>query len=141
MSCGDFAANGGYGTMNKLLKLLLGTTLYVLEQSDQSTRKIRNRAASNIDDLRDFAQEKYETASDRVARASKVIRGEDSQVFGNVLSLTAGVAIGVAIGLVFAPASGEQTRSVIADKVQVFGDKVKKKFSSEDDFPATGTIG
>ena len=127
--------------MDKLLKLLLGTTLYILEQSDQSTKKIRNRAASNIDDLRDFAQEKYETASDRVARASRVIRGEDNQVLSNVLSLTAGVAIGVAIGLVFAPASGEQTRSVIADKVQGFGDKFKKRFSDADDFPATGTIG
>jgi len=127
--------------MDKLLKLLLGTTLYILEQSDQSTRKIRNRAAENIDDLREFAQQKYETASDRVTRASRVIRGEDNQVLGNVLSLTAGVAIGVAIGLVFAPASGEQTRSVIADKVQGFGDKVKKRFSDEDDFPATGTVG
>lgn len=126
--------------MDKFLKLLLGTTLYLLEQSDKSTKKIRNRAADNIDDFRDFAQEKYETASDRVAKASRAIRGEDSEVLSNVLSLAAGIGIGIGIGLIFAPASGEETRSVIADKVQVFGDKFKNKFSDED-FRATGTSG
>jgi gas vesicle protein len=126
--------------MNKFLKLLLGTTLYVLEQSDQSTRKIRNRAADNIDDLRDIAQEKYATASDRVSRASQALLGEDSHVVGNILSLAAGIGIGVGIGLIFAPASGEETRGVIADKVQVVGDRVKKQFSTED-YKATGTNG
>ncbi len=126
--------------MNKFLKLLLGTTLYVLEQSDRSTRKIRNRAADNLDDLRDMAQEKYETASDRVSRASQALLGEDSHVVGNVLSLAAGIGIGVGLGLLFAPASGEETRGAIADRVQVVGDRVKKQFSSED-HPATGTNG
>jgi len=126
--------------MNKFLKLLLGTTLYVLEQSDQSTRKIRNRAADNIDDLRDMAQEKYATASDRVSRASQALLGEDSHVVGNILSLAAGIGIGVGIGLIFAPASGEETRSAIADKVQVVGERVKKQFSTEE-YPATGTNG
>jgi ElaB/YqjD/DUF883 family membrane-anchored ribosome-binding protein len=126
--------------MNKFLKLLLGTTLYVLEQSDQSTRKIRNRAADNLDDLRDMAQEKYATTSDRVSRASQALLGEDSHVVGNVVSLAAGIGIGVGIGLIFAPASGEDTRSAIADRVQVVGDKVKKKFAAED-YSATGTNG
>jgi ElaB/YqjD/DUF883 family membrane-anchored ribosome-binding protein len=128
--------------MDKFLKLLLGATMYVLEQSEESTRKIRSRAADNLDDLRDMAQDKYNTASDRVARASRVIRGEDSQIVGNLVSLAAGIGIGVGIGLIFAPASGEETRTAIADKVQVFGDKVRKQFSSEDDdFAATGTNG
>jgi ElaB/YqjD/DUF883 family membrane-anchored ribosome-binding protein len=126
--------------MNKFLKLLLGTTLYVLEQSDRSTRKIRNRAADNLDDLRNMAQEKYETAGDRVSRASQALLGEDSHVVGNVLSLAAGIGIGVGLGLLFAPASGEETRGAIADRVQVVGDRVKKQFSSED-HPATGTNG
>jgi hypothetical protein len=126
--------------MNKLLKLLLGTTLYVLEQSDQSTRKIRNRAADNLGDLRDMAQEKYATASDRVSRATDALTGEDSRVLGTVLSLAAGIGIGVGLGLMFAPASGEETRGAIADRVQTFGTKVKKQFSSEsDDYAATGT--
>jgi ElaB/YqjD/DUF883 family membrane-anchored ribosome-binding protein len=119
--------------MNNFLKLLLGTGLYLLEQSDQSTRKARNRAADNLSDLRDFAQEKYETAADRVSRASRAIRGDDSQV-GNALSLAAGIGIGLALGVIFAPASGEETRSAIVDKVHIFGSKVKEQW-------ATGTNG
>ncbi|MFZ3262977.1 MAG: YtxH domain-containing protein [Terriglobales bacterium] len=126
--------------MNNFLKLLLGTGLYLLEQSDQSTRKIRDRAAGNLSDLRDFAQDKYETATDRVSKASKAIRGDDNQIVGNALSLAAGVGIGLALGVIFAPASGEQTRSVIADKVHVFGGRVRQQFSSAD-LDATGTNG
>ncbi len=132
----------GEEAMNKFLKLLLGTTLYVLEQSDKSTRKVRDRAADNLDDLRDLAQDKYQTASARVSRASQALMGEDSRVLGNVLSLAAGVGIGIGIGMIIAPASGEETRGAIADRVQEFGGKVKKQFSSEsDDYPATGTNG
>ncbi len=128
--------------MNRFLKLLLGTTLYVLEQSDKSTKKMRNRAADNLDDLRDLAQDKYATASDRFSRASQALMGEDSHVLGNVLSLAAGIGIGIGIGLVVAPASGQETRGAIADRVQVFGDKVKKQFSSEpEDYRSTGTNG
>ncbi len=128
--------------MNKLWKVLLGTGLYLLEESDRSTRKMRNRAADNLDDLRDLARDKYETASERVSRASQALVGEDRHVLGNVLSLAAGVGIGIGIGLMIAPASGEETRGVLADKVQVFGDKVKKQFSSEQEvYQGTGTNG
>jgi len=138
-------------TMNNFLKLLLGTGLYLLEQTDQSTRKIRDRAADNLNDLRDrasgnlndlrdFAQDKYETASDRVSRASRAIRGEDdSQFVSSALSLAAGVGIGLAIGMILAPASGEETRNAIADKVHVFGDRMRQRFSSEQE--STGTNG
>jgi ElaB/YqjD/DUF883 family membrane-anchored ribosome-binding protein len=127
-------------SMNKFLKLLLGTSLYLLEQSDSATRKVRERAIGEIEDLRDVAREKYETAADRVARASRAIRGDDSQVVGNALRFVAGVGVGIGVGLILAPASGEETRSVIAGKVQDIGDKVRQQFSSEG-ASATGTRG
>jgi hypothetical protein len=126
--------------MNKFLELLLGTSLYLLEQSDSATRKVRERAIGEIEDLRGVAREKYETAADRVARASRAIRGDDSQVVGNALRFVAGVGVGIGVGLILAPASGEQTRSVIAGKVQDIGDKVRQQFSSES-ASATGTRG
>lgn len=126
--------------MNKFLKLLLGTSLYLLEQSDSVTKGMRDRAADQISDLRDAAQEKYETASNRVARASRAIRGEDHHMLSNVLRFAAGVGIGIGVGLILAPASGEETRSVIAGRVHEMGDKVRRQFSSEDD-AATGTRG
>ena len=55
--------------MKRLLKTLLGTSLYFLEQSD-GAQKGRNRAASRIDDFRDAVHQKYEDAADRVAKAS-----------------------------------------------------------------------
>ena len=124
--------------MNKFLKLLLGTSLFLLDQSDDAAKKVRNRAADRLSDLRDVAQEKYETASDRVARASRAIRGEDNHVLSKILRFVAGVGVGLGVGLILAPASGEETRNVIAGRVHEMGDKVRKQFSSED---ATGTRG
>jgi hypothetical protein len=118
--------------MNKFLKLLLGTSLYVLEQSDHSTKKMRNRVAGELNDLRDAAQEKYEVAVDRVARASRAIRGDESAVLGNALRFAAGIGVGVGIGLMLAPASGEETRRDLAAKAQRFGNKVREQFSLED---------
>jgi gas vesicle protein len=126
--------------MNKFLKLLLGTSLYLLEQSDSTTKHVRDRAVGQIEDLRDAAQEKYQTAANRVARASRAIRGEDSDVLGNVLRFSAGVGVGIGLSLILAPASGEDTRSAIAGKVHEMSDKVRKQFSSEQ-ASATGTRG
>ncbi|HXR16958.1 MAG TPA: YtxH domain-containing protein [Terriglobales bacterium] len=126
--------------VNKLFKLLLGTGVYLLEQSDTATKSARNRAAGQIEDLRDAARDKYERASDRVLRASRAIRGEDSNLLGNTIYFVAGAAVGVGVGLIFAPASGEVTRSVIAGRVQDMGDRVRDQFSSAEARP-TGTRG
>ena len=126
--------------MNKFLKLLMGTGLYLLEQSDSATRRARDRAVDEIEDLRDAAQRGYETAAHRVARASRAIRGDDSYVVSNVLPFVAGVGIGLGVGLILAPASGEETRSAIADKVHDIGDRVRRQFSTERG-DATGTRG
>jgi hypothetical protein len=126
--------------MNKLLKTLLGAGLFLLEQSDSATKSVRDRAAGPLGDLRDAAQEKYEAAAERMARASKAIRGEDSDVWRNTLLFTAGVGVGVGVGLILAPASGDETRSAIAGRVHEVGDKVRRQFSSEP-ASATGTRG
>jgi len=124
--------------MNKMLKILLGVGLYLLEQSDTATKNVRDRAAGPLGDLRDAAQEKYEIAAERMARASKAIRGDDGDVLRNTLVFTAGIGVGVGVGLLLAPASGEETRSVLGERVHEMGDKVRRQFSSER-VAATGT--
>jgi hypothetical protein len=124
--------------MNRFLKLLLGTSLYLLEQSDNATKKARDSAAEQIEDLHDVARQKYQIAANRVARASRAIRGEDREVLGNALRFAAGIGIGIGVGLVLAPASGKETRSAIAGRVHDMGDRVRRQFSSE---AATGTAG
>jgi len=116
--------------MKKLLKTLLGTSLCLLEQSDR-TRRVRDRAANKIDDLRDSVRQSYEDAAERVTKASRVIRGEDNHALGNGLRLVAGIGVGIGVGLLLAPASGQETRSAIAGGVQRFGKKVRKRVSSE----------
>jgi gas vesicle protein len=116
--------------MKNFLKLLLGSSLFLLERSDR-TKDVRDRAARKIDDLRDVVQQKYEDAAERVAKASKAIRGQDHHVLGNALRLAAGIGIGIGVGLLVAPASGQETRSAIAGSVQQFGNKVRKQVFSE----------
>jgi len=55
--------------------------------------------------------------------------------------MTAGIGLGIGVGMLLAPARGEETRSSIAGKVHDFGDKVKERFSPEAKKPATGTEG
>jgi hypothetical protein len=125
--------------MKNFFKLLLGTSLCFLEQSDRS-KNVRRRAAGKIGDLRDAVQQRYEDAADRVAKASRAIRGQDNQSLGNALRLAAGVGVGFAVGLLLAPASGQETRSAIAGSVQQFGNKVRKQVFSQD-ARATANVG
>jgi hypothetical protein len=118
--------------LNNLLKSILKTAVYFVEQSD--------RVAS---DLRDRVSEEYETASDRVSdlrdRAQHLYAGEN-HTLRNVLTFAAGVGVGIGAGMLLAPASGEEIRSSIGDKVQDIGDRVRDRFSSEAR-NATGTEG
>jgi hypothetical protein len=125
--------------MNKIFKILLGVGLYLLDQSDSATKGVRDHAAESLGDLRDAAQEKYEAAAERMARASKAIRGEDSDVLRNTLVFTAGIGVGIGVGLLLAPAPGDETRTAIAGKMHEVGDKVRSHFSAER--AATGTRG
>ena len=103
------------------LGFLLDTGLYLLDN-------LRERLPESVDHIKGRARETYETASDRVGRATNALRGkQDSQVFGKVGALLIGVGIGVGVGLLIAPSSGEETRADIADKVSEFGEKVRDR--------------
>lgn len=122
--------------MNKLLKSALKTAVYLLEQTENMADDMRERVADTVDragdkmsDLRDRAQDFYP--------------GED-HTLRNVLTFAAGVGVGIGAAMLFAPASGEEIRSQIGDKVQDIGERVRDKFSSvssEARRTATGTEG
>jgi gas vesicle protein len=52
-------------------------------------------------------------------------------VLRDILTFAAGVSLGLGAGILFAPASGQETRNSIADKVQGMGTNVRERFSSE----------
>lgn len=121
--------------MNNLIKSILRTAVYFLDQTDRFTDDLRDRVSDTVDrasdkvaDLRDQAQDFY--APDHTMR--------------NVLTFAAGVAVGVGAGMLLAPASGEDIRGSIGDKVQDIGDRVRSRFSSSSETTrrsATGTEG
>jgi hypothetical protein len=85
-----------------------------------------DRASDRVSDLRDRAQDIYS--------------GED-HTLRNVLTFAAGVGVGIGAAILFAPASGQEIRSQIGDKVQDISDKVRDRFSSETRRAGTGTEG
>ena len=104
-----------------LLNVLLGTGLYLIDN-------LRACLPDNMDSVKSRVRDTYDTAYQRVSRATDALRGEeDSHVFGKLGALLIGVGIGVGVGLLIAPASGEETRADIADKVSDFGEKVRAR--------------
>ena len=113
--------------------VLLGAGLYLLDS-------MRDRLSDGVEELRDWARGTYHTASDRVNRASDVIRGEEDHSVSTATAALIGLGIGVGIGFLFAPASREETRRNVAGKAGYYGGKVKGRFSKETE-SASGTRG
>ena len=117
-----------------LLGVLLGAGLNLLNS-------LRENLPDNLDDIKSRVRDTYGTASDRVSRASDVLRGEeDSHMLGRVGALLIGVGVCVGVGLLIAPARGEKTRADIAEKVSDFGGKVRERTGKKSQ-SATGTYG
>jgi hypothetical protein len=114
--------------MNNLIKSILKTVVYFLDQTDRITTDVRARvsdAADRVSDIRDRAVDIYSGPNHTVR---------------NVAMFAAGVGVGVGTAILLAPASGEEIRGQIGNKVQDFGDRVKTRFSSAVR-SATGTEG
>ncbi len=100
---------------------LLGAGLYFL----------RDRLADQIEAASDTAKNAYGEASGRVRRASRALRGEDRSGLGSSAAWVIGVGVGVALGMLFAPASGEQVRRNIADTAREFGGRIRSRVGGE----------
>jgi len=118
---------------NILWNVLLGTGVYLLDS-------MRDRLSDAADDFRGTARDTYSEASRRVSRASDAIRGEDHRGMSTAAALLIGVGVGVGVGMLLATASGEETRSNLSNKVHEFSDRMRDKFSSEEE-SSTGTYG
>jgi len=119
--------------VNKYLRSILKTAMYVMDQYDSATSDLRDRVSDRAERLSD-------RFSDLRDRGRDLVYGEDHTV-RNILTFVAGVGVGVAAGMLLAPASGEEIRSNVRDKVQDIGDRVRDRFSSETGRRTTGTEG
>jgi hypothetical protein len=105
---------------NSVLKSLLKTAVYVMDQTAEQVDRASDRASQIADDAR------------------TAIFPEEDHTLRNVLMFAAGVGVGVGAGLLLAPASGAEIRNSIGEKVQDISDKVKGRKSNQN-FGATGT--
>jgi YtxH-like protein len=116
--------------VNKFFRSLLKTGLCLLELSDRATDDMRDRA----EDLRDRAADIRDRAKDQVedlaGRTRRAMRGQQTPTLRGAISFAVGVGLGVGVGMLFAPASGQETRSSISDTFQDVGNRVRERFSA-----------
>jgi hypothetical protein len=114
---------------SNLLKSILKTAVYLMEESGNTATDVRDRVAQGFDRASDHLSDLGDRARDIYTGES---RGRSVAMFG------LGIAIGVGAGLLLAPASGEETRNTIGDKVEEFRGQMRERFSGRS---ATGTEG
>jgi gas vesicle protein len=119
--------------MNKLLKSVLKTAVFLLEQTEGTASNVRDRVSEGVGRV-------SERVSNLRDQAEDIYSGGHNHTLRNVLTFAAGIGVGVAAAMLFAPASGEEIRSQIGEKVQDIGGRVRERFSSEQGGrSATGT--
>jgi gas vesicle protein len=57
----------------------------------------------------------------------------DSDSSNAIVALLTGLAVGAVLGVLFAPSSGEETRTLIADRATGLGEELKDKYQSVKD--------
>jgi len=112
---------------NRLLKSLLKTTVYILDQTAEQVDRVADRTS----EIRDQAKRVIDTAT------SAIQPQREDHTLRNLVSFAAGVGLGVGAGMFLAPASGVELRSSISDRVKDIRDKVKGRVSPQK--VATGT--
>lgn len=107
--------------LNRLLKSLLKSAIYVLDQTSEQGERVSGQASQVAD------------------QAKSVIYPDEDHTLRNAFSFAAGVGLGVGLGVLLAPASGAEMRSSISEKVQDIGEKVRDRFSTASVSSPTGT--
>jgi hypothetical protein len=89
----------------------------------------------------DQTADQVDRASERASQIAEDARTaifEEDHTLRHVLLFAAGVGVGVGAGMLLAPASGEETRNSIGEKVQDITGRVKDRMSAHN-YGATGT--
>jgi gas vesicle protein len=123
--------------MNNLIRNILKTAVYFLDQTDRFTSDVRDRVSDGVGRAADRVSDRV---SDLRQQTEELYEGE-THPMRNLLAFAAGVGVGVGAAILFAPASGQEIRNSIGDKVHDIGDRVRDRFSSSVSRGVTGTEG
>ena len=111
---GDYSPSKGLTTMklNKLIKSVLKTAVYIMDQTADQVDRVSDRAAEMAENARE------------------VVVPSENHMLRNAISFAAGVGVGVGAGLLLAPSSGSDLRNSITGKVQDIGNRVRSRSES-----------
>jgi hypothetical protein len=100
---------------------------------------INDELTDRAEDARDVVAKKYRDTADRLHDAGRALQGRSDWV-PPLASFLGGVGLGVGLGILFAPASGEEVRDMLRDRAVNVKNKVSG-ISSSRFRTATGTEG
>jgi gas vesicle protein len=116
---------------------------------------VNDQIRDHAEDIGDDVKRKYEDATDRLQNASDALRGTSNDWVAPLASFVGGIGIGIGLGILFAPNSGEETRAALRDRAADVTSGVKNKVGdfvsgssrfrsrgvSTENRPSTGTEG
>jgi hypothetical protein len=103
--------------LDKFVKSILKSVVYIMDETADRVDRVSDRASEFADTTR------------------SVIYPNQGNTMRNIISFAAGIGVGVAAGMLLAPASGQEIRDSISDRVQNISEKVRGRAESY----ATGT--
>ncbi|MGA9528961.1 MAG: YtxH domain-containing protein [Terriglobales bacterium] len=105
---------------------------------------INDQVKERAGDVSDVMKQKYEDTSDRLGDVRDAWQGKTDWVVP-VMSFVGGIGLGIGVGILFAPVSGEEARAVLRDKAEDVKNKVNDIASGAATrfrpVPVTGTEG
>jgi hypothetical protein len=107
--------------LKRVLRSVLKTAVDLLEQSERISGKMRDRANEGVDCAGNGISQ--------LRRQGRNLYGNEDHTVRNMVSLVAGVSVGISAAVLFAPASGKQVRSSLKDSVQSAGDRIREGIS------------
>lgn len=90
----------------------LAMKLGLLVTDPKTWADANQQLSERAEDVGDALKEKYDEAADRLHHAGRALRGEKSWV-APAVGFLGGIAVGAGLGVLFAPVSGEETRTAL----------------------------
>lgn len=105
---------------------------------------VRDRLQDGAETAKDELKRTYDEGTDRLQEANRALQGRNNWM-APTLNFLGGIGLGVGLGVLFAPVSGEEARTVIRNKVvdikQKMGGMAADAVGVHSTSTATGTDG